>query len=75
VFVVCFGSKKQSLLHKFKGNHKEPPSRPIIYSWHKNFVEDRCSVRHTKSPGHQCVSDTTVEQLRESFVPNKQKST
>jgi hypothetical protein len=25
---------------------KEPPSRLTIYSWHKNFVETGCSVRH-----------------------------
>jgi hypothetical protein len=25
--------------------------RPTIYSWHKNFVETQCSVRHAKSPG------------------------
>jgi hypothetical protein len=48
--------------------HKEPPSRPIIYSWHRKFVETGCSVRHAKSPDHPCVSDDTVEQLRESFV-------
>jgi hypothetical protein len=46
-------------------NRKEPPSMRTIYSWHKNFG---CSVRHTKSPGRPCVSDATVEQLRESFV-------
>ena len=46
---------------------KEPPSRPTIYSWHTNFVQTRCSVCHAKSPGRPCVSDATVEQLRESF--------
>jgi hypothetical protein len=54
--------------------HKDPLSRPTIYSWHKNFVETGCSVCHAKSPGHPCVSDTTVEQLRESFIQSSQKS-
>jgi hypothetical protein len=76
VFIVCFGSKKLSLLHNFKRNfslcRKEPPSRPIIYSWHRNFVETGCSVCHAKSPDRPCVSEATVEQLRESFL---QKST
>jgi hypothetical protein len=53
---------------------KEPPSRPTFYSWHKNFVETGCSVRHAKSPGRPCVSDATVEQL-ESFVRIPRKST
>jgi hypothetical protein len=26
----------------------EPPSRSTIYSWHKQFVETGCSVRHAK---------------------------
>jgi hypothetical protein len=38
------------------------------YSWHKNFVETGCSVRHAKLPGRQCVSGATVKHLRESFV-------
>jgi transposase len=54
---------------------KDPPSRPTIYSWHKTFVETGCSVRHGKSPGRPCVSDATVEQLRESFVQSPRKST
>jgi hypothetical protein len=54
---------------------KEPPSRPSIYSWHKNFVDIGFSVRHTESPGRPCVSDATVEQLRESFVWSPRKST
>lgn len=47
---------------------KDPPSRPTIYSWHKNFVETGCSVRHEKSPGRPQVSDAVVEQIRESFA-------
>jgi len=54
---------------------KEPPSRPKLYSWHTNFVQTGCSVRHAKSPGRPCVSDATVEQLRESFVRRPRKST
>jgi hypothetical protein len=65
---VCFGSKKRSLLHKFN-------SKPTIYSWHKNFVEAGCFVRHAKSPGHACFPDATVEQFRESFVQSPRKST
>jgi transposase len=54
---------------KFRTQYrKEPPSRPTIYSWHKNFVETGCSVRHAKSPGRPRVSDATVEQVRDSFV-------
>ena len=54
---------------------KEPPSRLTIYSWHTNFVQTGCSVHHAKSPGRPCVSDATVEQLRESFVRSPRKST
>jgi hypothetical protein len=46
---------------------KGPPSKPTIYSWHKNFVETGCSMSHAKSPGRPCVSDTTVEQLRRAL--------
>ncbi|PNF35740.1 hypothetical protein B7P43_G15308, partial [Cryptotermes secundus] len=46
-----------------------------IYSWYKNFVQIRCSVCHIKPPGRPHVSDTTVEQIRESFVRSPQKST
>jgi hypothetical protein len=53
---------------------KEPPSRPAIYSWHKNFVETGCSVRHAKSFGCPCVSDAIVEQLREGLVQSPWKS-
>ena len=61
---------------KFRTKYrKEPPSRPTIYSWHTNFVQTGCSVRHAKSPGRPCVSDATVEQLRESFVRSPRKST
>jgi hypothetical protein len=49
--------------------------RPTIYSWHKNFVENGCSVRHAKSPGRPCVSHATVELLTESFVRRPRKST
>jgi hypothetical protein len=49
-------------------SRKDPSSRPTIYWWDKNFVETRYSVSHTKSPGRPCVSDTTVVQLRESFI-------
>ncbi|XP_046681621.1 LOW QUALITY PROTEIN: protein ZBED8-like [Homalodisca vitripennis] len=38
------------------------PSRPSIYSWHKNFVETGCCVRHEKSPCRPQVIDATVEQ-------------
>jgi hypothetical protein len=54
---------------------KEPPSRPTIYSWHKNFVQPGCSVRDNKSPDRPCVSDATEEQLRESFVRSPRKLT
>jgi hypothetical protein len=55
--------------------HKEPPSRPTIYSWHKNVVETRCSVCHAKSCGRACFSDATVEQLKESFIQRPPGST
>jgi hypothetical protein len=55
-----------------KGNRtqyrKEPTSRPTIYSWHKNFDETGCSVRHIKSPGSPRVSNAAMEQLSENFV-------
>jgi hypothetical protein len=54
---------------------KEPPSRSTIYSLHKNFAETVCPVRHAKSSCRPCVSDATVEQLRESFVGSPRKST
>jgi hypothetical protein len=54
---------------------KESPNRPTIYSWHKNFAETGCSVRHANSPGRPYVSDATVEQHRESFVRSPRKST
>jgi hypothetical protein len=38
------------------------------------FVKTGCYVRHATSPGRSCVSDATVEQLRESFVRNPRKS-
>jgi len=61
---------------KFRTKYrKEPPSRPKIYSWHTNFVQTGCSVHHAKSPGRLCVSDATVEQLRESFVRSPRHST
>ncbi|PNF19071.1 hypothetical protein B7P43_G11300 [Cryptotermes secundus] len=61
---------------KFCTQHrKEPPSRPTIYSWHKNFVQTRSSVCHAKPPGRPRVSDATVEQIRESFVRSPRKST
>ncbi|PNF19367.1 hypothetical protein B7P43_G06707 [Cryptotermes secundus] len=50
---------------------KEPPSRPTVYSWHKNFVQTGCSVRLARPR----VSDATVEQIRESFVRSARKST
>jgi hypothetical protein len=53
----------------------EPPSRPKIYLRHKIFVESGCSVHHAKSPGRLCVSDPTVEQLKESFFRIPRKST
>ncbi|PNF31024.1 hypothetical protein B7P43_G18027 [Cryptotermes secundus] len=53
---------------------KEPPSRPTIYSWHKNFVQTGCSACHAKPPGQPCVSDATVKQIRESFIRSAQKS-
>jgi hypothetical protein len=42
----------------------ETPSRSTIDSWHKNFAETGCSVRHAKSPSRPYVSDATVVQLR-----------
>ncbi|PNF27089.1 hypothetical protein B7P43_G08552 [Cryptotermes secundus] len=61
---------------KFRTQYrKEPPSRPTIYSWHKNFIQTGFSVRHAKSPGRPRVSDATVEQIRESFVRSPRKST
>ncbi|PNF20647.1 hypothetical protein B7P43_G03034 [Cryptotermes secundus] len=54
--------------------HKEPPSRPTVYSWHKNFVQTGCSVRLAKPPGRTRVSDATVEQIRENFVRSSRKS-
>jgi hypothetical protein len=51
VHVVCFGSKKRSVLHK----------------WHKNFADTGCSVCHAKSPGCPYVYDAAMEQLKESF--------
>ena len=55
--------------------HKRPPTRPTIYSWHRNFIASGCSVTHNKSPGRPSVSDATVEQVRESFVRSPSKST
>jgi transposase len=61
---------------KFRAQYsKEPPSRPTIYSWHKNFVETGCSVLHAKSPGRPSVSDAKVEQILESFDRSPRKST
>ncbi|PNF13977.1 hypothetical protein B7P43_G08668, partial [Cryptotermes secundus] len=61
---------------KFRTQYrKEPPSRPTIYSWHKNFVQTGCSVRHAKPPGWPRVSDATVEQILESIVRSPRKST
>lgn len=54
---------------------KEPPSRPTIYSWHKNFIETGCAVVHSKSPGRPGVSNAVVEQIRETFVRSPRKST
>jgi hypothetical protein len=48
--------------------HKKPPCRPTIYTWHNDFVEKGSSVLHAKLPSRQCVSDATVEQIRQSFV-------
>ena len=67
MLVVCFGSKKRRLLHKFKGN--------FALSIARNLVQTGCSVRHAKSPGRPCVSGVTVEQLRKSFVRSPRKST
>jgi hypothetical protein len=49
-------------------DRKEPPIRPTVYSWHKNFVQTVCTVRHAKSPVAQVFLDATVEHLRESFI-------
>jgi hypothetical protein len=54
---------------------KQPPSRPTVYLWRKNFVQTGCSVSHEKSPGRPCASDATVEQLRGSFIRSPRKST
>jgi transposase len=61
---------------KFRAQYsKQPPSRPTIYSWHKNFVETGCSVLHAKSSGRPSVSKVTVEQIKESFDRSPRKST
>jgi hypothetical protein len=78
VYVFWFKETKSSPQgeRKFRTQYrKEPPSRPIIYSWHKNFVETGCSVCHVKPPGFPYVSDGTVEQLKESFIQSPRKST
>jgi transposase len=50
---------------KFRAQYrKEPPSGPTIYSWHKNFVETGCSVRHTKPPTRSRVSNATAEKRK-----------
>jgi hypothetical protein len=54
---------------------KDSPSRPTIYSWHKNLVQTGCSVHHAKSRGRPCASDATVEQVRKSFLRSLRKST
>jgi hypothetical protein len=61
---------------KFRTQYrKELPSRPTIYSWLKNCIQSRCSVRHAKSPDRPSVSDATVELLRERFLRSPRKST
>jgi hypothetical protein len=79
VFVVFWYEETKSatqVQRKFRTQyHKETPSRPTIYSWHKNFVETGCSVRHAKSHSRPCVSYATVEPLKVSFVRSPRKST
>ncbi|KAG8260407.1 hypothetical protein J6590_097769 [Homalodisca vitripennis] len=46
-----------SVQRRFRTEYgRDPPSRPSIYSWHKNFVETGCCVRHEISPGRPQVS-------------------
>jgi hypothetical protein len=54
---------------------KEHSNRPTVYWWHKNFIATGCFVLHAKSTGRPCVSDTSVEQIWESFVWSPRKST
>ncbi|KAG8325879.1 hypothetical protein J6590_055776 [Homalodisca vitripennis] len=64
-----------SIQRRFRTEYRrDPPSRPSIYSWHKNFVEIGCCVRHEESPGRPQVSDATVEQVRETFARSPKKS-
>ena len=64
-----------SVQRRFRNEfRKDPPSRPTIYSWHNNFVQTGCSVRHAKPPGRPSVCDAVVEQVRESFVRSLRKS-
>jgi hypothetical protein len=70
VLVVFWFEEMKSATQVQKKIHtqyrKKPSSRPTIYSWHKNFVETGYSVLHSKSAGRPCVSDATMEQVRES---------
>jgi hypothetical protein len=62
---LCVLVRRNEVQREFRSQYpKEPPSRPTIDSWHKNFVETGCSVRHAKSPGRPCVSDAAVKQLK-----------
>jgi hypothetical protein len=44
---------------------KEPPSRPTIYSWHKNFVGDRmfCVASVVKLAIVVCALEKTTDSL------------
>ncbi|KAJ4425647.1 hypothetical protein ANN_27843, partial [Periplaneta americana] len=61
---------------KFRTQYrKHPPRRSKIYSWHRTFVENSCSVRHGKSPVRPRISDAVAEQVRENFIRSPRKST
>ncbi|XP_046658923.1 uncharacterized protein LOC124353121 [Homalodisca vitripennis] len=74
--VLLFHESATSIQCRFRTEYRrDPPSRPYIYSWHKNFVEIGCCVRHEESPGRPQVSDATVEHVRETFARSPKKST
>jgi hypothetical protein len=63
VLVVCFGTKKRSAPHRFKGNSALNTAGTLP-----------SGTRILLRPGRPRVSDAAVEQLRESFVPSPRKS-
>uniref|UniRef100_A0A1B6IPZ7 DUF4817 domain-containing protein n=1 Tax=Homalodisca liturata TaxID=320908 RepID=A0A1B6IPZ7_9HEMI len=46
-----------SVQRRFRTEYgRDPPSRPSIYSWHKNFVETGCCVRQwNRQVAHRLV--------------------